>query len=348
MSFKRFHLLQPDELEEKFQILKTGLEENAELDEMRDIVNSIDSLDKYKLMNMFLKVGKSLSVDIRLNCLAIFLDDMTKYFSFMQDICFQNPRNEEIIKYILEFIPNHCSTIELINFNSLSIRTEEKEQFKSFLKKCPQMQSLWVRIHGGHMAANCAMNQLLLIDDFEQHDAAVQIELLKITIIEGIELDASECGRILKILPNLRSFCNLNLGPVLPISIRDNEIACKLFNITYFCDDKTSLISLEYFLNLCPQTRRISLTRPDKYVISNLWRFLYLNELIICSQNPDDVQEIKLLLDLIGTKLQYLQLNVCGSELLNVEHIRFNLCRNLVRLEIKHTMPDSTVHEAIH
>ena len=89
MAFQRCGLLQDEGLEQSFQFLR---DENCQL-KKRDHVNSLDPLDKYKLLNMFLSIEKRLSVERRVDCLPIFLDKRTKYFGFIQEIELQDPQN---------------------------------------------------------------------------------------------------------------------------------------------------------------------------------------------------------------------------------------------------------------
>ena len=333
--------LSNDQLDKHFILLLNGLENNAYLNRKREIVNSLDPLDKYKLLKMFLSHEKGVSAVGRLNSLAIFLDDRTKFFSFIQAIDFRPERTyQNTIASILEIIPKQCSTIETIDFRSLTIRNKDKENFKSFLKNCPQMKSLWVKCYG--QENDCAMSQLLFKEDFRLHDPAVQWGLLKIEYIDGEGLDASQCAILLKLLPNLKSFGRQqNLGQLLlPCYNYDRIFYDKLLNISEFADEGTNFNSLDIFSKLCPHTTQISLTRPEKHVIANLWKFPLITEIIVSSQDPDAVSEIVYLLNLIGPQIHILELNICGSIQLDPGYVH-GLCPYLLKLVIRHTFPNS-------
>ena len=118
------------DLEQSFQFLR---DENFQLVSKRDHVNSLDPLDKNKLLKMFLSIEKRLSVETRVNCLPIFLDNRSKYFGFIQEIWLT--RSTKWTHYLVHFrnhIKSHRSTIETIDFRSLSIRTDDIEQLKCY------------------------------------------------------------------------------------------------------------------------------------------------------------------------------------------------------------------------
>ena len=113
-------------------------------------------MDKYQLLHRFLSWEENLSEEIRLNCLPIFLDKRTQFFSFEQET-----DNQQTIKSIFEIITRYCPNIETIDFRSLWIRPENKENFKSFLKKTIKLKSLRVVCDG--LSFFCALNQLRIL-----------------------------------------------------------------------------------------------------------------------------------------------------------------------------------------
>ena len=132
MSIKQLFEMDLDSI---FENLLEGLEENVRLDEKRIIVNSILPIHKYKLLQRFLSEEEPLSETILVNCLSIFLDQRTKFFKFNR-----HTSDQSTIKSILEIITRYATNIETIDFRRLRIFPENKEQFKTFLKKSSQLK----------------------------------------------------------------------------------------------------------------------------------------------------------------------------------------------------------------
>ena len=325
MSFhtNRFH---DRELDRLYKILREGLEENTELDEKRKLVNSILPKQKYKLLQRFVSYEEDLSQALCLKYLPIFLDENTKFLGFKPGIY-----RQEIVKSIFELLPRYCPKIEIVDFRAILIKPENKENFKIFLKQTTQLKSLRVQCYFHN---DCAIRQLLLEEDFNLHDQDVKSGLLKIEHIHGIYLTTSDCVRLLKLLPNLKSLGRIqNLSVLLPIISDNEDIPKTLAKITEFSDKYTSLATLQCFSNFCPKAKHIFLTKPQKNVIENLRKFSLLTELVLDSEDPDFVSEVINLLNIIGKQIKILSL-CCPAGIELDPNIFHNLCPNLVKLVI--------------
>ena len=302
-----------------FNSLLEGLEENAAFDEMRNLVNSILPVHKYKLLKRFLSSEERLSEEIRVNCLTIFLDKRTKFFSFVEDT-----DNQTTIKNILEIIPKYCPNIEIIDFSKLHIQMENKENFKTVLKQSTNMKSIRVRCSRNN---SDAIFQLLLEDDFNLHEKDVQIGLLKIEKITGDELRESDCVQLLNLLPNLT--CLGSLRPLIPLLItirEDDEIVQKLCKITEIYDELTRLSTLQRLIKFFPKAKKIYLVLPQTKVIENLKNFPLLTEItLIVAEYPDFFSELINLLKGIGKQIRDLNVLMFGELELDM-HILHELC----------------------
>ena len=329
MSFKKYRL-QDRDLDKVFQIVLSGLEENAELDVKREIVNSILPVDKYTLLHRFLSENEGLSTKLRLNSLPVFLDERTKYFSFVQ-----YEEDQQAIKSILSLIPKYCPNIKTVDLRNLVIKSEIKENFKTFLKETTQMKSL--RMSSCQRRCSCAIFELLLEDDFHLHDRDVQNGLLKIEYFDGWEVfDEFMCANLLKRLPNLKSFGPFqDLDSVISTFSDDDEIVQKLNNITEIGEDQTTLINLEYLAKFCPKAEKIHLCEPEKNVIKNLCKFEFLSELILFSEDSDFLSEVIYLLSAIGKQIKTLHLAFAHGIDPDPKIFHY-LCPKLITLTIKH------------
>ena len=319
--------LQGNELDKMFEILLNGLTNNARLDEKRKLVNSILPRDKCTLLQRFLSYEEGLTRRLRLNCLHIFLDERTKFFSFVQ---FSDDKS--VVESVLRTIPRYCPNIETIDFTSLRITTPNKKLFLTVLKKSTQLKSL--RVHCWGFNCKCVIYQLLLVDEFHLHDREVQNGLLKIDYIDGYLLKPSACAKLLTLLPNLKSLgLRQELSSILPVYSNNEVIVNKLSNITEFGDNHTTLNSLECFSKVCQKVKKIALWYPQNYVLENLWKFPLLTELKLKCRGPDFVNELINLLTRIGRQIKILILNFSDWIVLD-PNILHDLCPELVKLEI--------------
>ena len=101
-------------------------------------------------------------------------NENTKFFSFIQ-----STNNHTSIKYILEIIPRYCPNIENVDLSSLWIKPENKENLKFFPRETTCLKSLRVEC----VYEECAIHQLLIQEDFDQHVPDVQSGLLKIVCL---------------------------------------------------------------------------------------------------------------------------------------------------------------------
>ena len=91
-----------------YNSLLEGMNGNYDLEYLRNVVNSLPPVHKYQLLQMFLSHP---SEDISLKCLPVFLDERTKYIELINFI-----EDEEMIKTIMEIIPQYGPNIETIDF----------------------------------------------------------------------------------------------------------------------------------------------------------------------------------------------------------------------------------------
>ena len=322
--------MQNSERDKMLEILLDGLKENARLEEKRILVNSILPVQKYKLLQWILSENGNLTIELRLNSLLIFLDERTKFFTFVQPT-----NNQSIIKCILKIIPKYCPNIKSIDFRSLWIMRGNNENVKTFLKKSGQLKSLRVSCYG--FMDNCAMNDILLNEDFNQHHSDVQIALRKIELIDGLGLTPLDCGKLLKLLPNLKSFgMYQRISRMFTDQINNNvedNIVEKLSNITEFCDMGTTLTRLEGFAKVCPKTKKIFLWHPKYKVVENLWKFPLITAIVIFTGDLEFVNELINLLTRIGRQIKILELQFIYGIEIDIRIFR-KLCPELVKLEI--------------
>ena len=206
MSFPTNRLNDGD-MKTLFNILLEGLGENARLDEKKKIVNSILPVDKYKLLLRFTSRIEGLICSDKIgNVLRIFLDERTKFIGIGYGV-----HNQSRVRSILEIIPQYSPNIQTIDFSYVNIGNENEENFITMLKQTTKLKSLRIRCMYGSL-----IRKLLLKEDFNLLDRDVQIGLQKIETING-KFTGSECVRLLKLLPNLKSFGMGNvLSRVLP------------------------------------------------------------------------------------------------------------------------------------
>ena len=318
------------DLDRLFETLLKGLEQNTGLDEMKEMVNSIHPVDKYTLLLRILSNKETLDEETRLNSLPIFLDERTKFFNFIQ---FSN--NQRTIKSILELIPRCCPNIKTIDLRNFLIKSENKENFKRFLIETKSLKTL--RVTCG-FAERCAIRQLLNEENFDRHHPDVRIGLLKIEYIFGIFLNASECIRLLKLLPNLKTFgYGLNLAEVMPLYIDDDDqFINKLSNITQFYDDGTSLSTLEHLITFCPKLKGICLSNPNTHVLENLSKFPLLKKIVLECEDFVPIRELVELLKSIGNQIKTLIIVTTDNTPLDPK-IFYDLCPKLVKFEINPT-----------
>ena len=317
------------QLDKLFKTLLLRMKRQSKIDDMKKLVNSI--LPKYKLalLNRFFLINETLNEITLLKYFLVFLDENTKFLKFEHITI-----NDQIIKAILKIIPRYCQKIETIDFTNIFFTRDLKEDIKSFLKQTTSVKSLRVPCR----LNNCAIFQLLLEEDFNLLDQDVKTGLLKIEYISGFALSASECVRLLKLLPNLTSFGYFQtLTPVLTYYTDDNEIVQKLSNLTELYEDETSLTTLERFVKFCPKVKKIHLSGPQKNVVENLWKFPLLTEIqIIGSRDTraiDFVTEIINMLKIIGKQIEILDLFLPDEAVLDRNTIH-ELCPELINLEI--------------
>ena len=315
-----------ERMDRLFKFLLLKLKEKADLQEMKEFVNSFLPVDKYRLLSRFLSERENLSQIIILRCLQVFLDERTKFLNFGRIL-----ENQEIIKCILKIIPKYCPNIKTIDFRNVFFYSESRESFKTFLKQNPGIKSLWVNCS----TDNCAIYQLLFEEEFNLHDQVVKDGLLKIEIIDGVHLSPSDCARLLKLLPNLKSLGIFQtLGPLLlPAYSEDEEIANKLNKLTEICLNDATLTCLECFVKLCPNAKSISLNWPERNVLENLRQFPFLNEIRLYSTDLHIVTELYTLLKIIGKQIKSLSIIFPDEDQLDVEILE-ELCPEIIRLEI--------------
>ena len=309
------------DLDKVFGILREGLNENTRLGEMRQIVEYMLPVDKYRLMSRFLSRDQGFSMNERLNSLPIFLDENTTFFNFVQGTTCQSS-----IYSILELIPRYSPNIETIDFGNLWIESENKENFKNILKNSKKLKSLRVRCLSSD---DCAINQLLLQEDFDLQDKDVQIGLQKIEYIYAVGLFLSQSTKLLKVLPNLKSIGNYQeLGPILSSYIDNDDDLNRFMIITEFADRYTNSTTLEYFVKYCPNTKRITLMWPDRNVIENLSKFPLLTDICIHTEYFDQIMN---LIIKIGKQIKKLDLKTYGHYY--DPDILHELCPELLLLE---------------
>ena len=314
------------ELDRLFGILLKGLKENAELDEKKKIVNSILPVYKYKLLKRFL----SDEFELILNFLPIFLDERTKFLDFYRYLDYQ-----PFVKSILELIPRYCPNIETVDFRNVWIKFENIENIKTFLRETTQLKSLRVICKENN---NCAIHNLLLRNNFDQHDQNLKNGLLKIEFIDGSGLRATACATLLNRLPNLKSFGFLDLTMILH-GIGDEDDLKKLSNITEFFGFYTSLTSMESFVKFCPNANKITLLNPRNNVIGNLSRFPLLTTLTLqYVELTYFANELINLLKIIGKRIKRLSI-FSHVDLLPDSNILHELCPKLIKLDLlKHPL----------
>ena len=135
---------------------------------------------------------------------------------------------------------------------------ETKRISKPFLKEAKQIKSLREECR----SCKCAIRELLLEEDFDQHDQDVQNRLLKIQNIDGLDLNKSDCFKLLKLLPNLKGFgLYQELAPFVSHYIDDDYVTRRLYNLTEIYDIQTSLRTLGNFIKLCPKVKCVRESR---------------------------------------------------------------------------------------
>ena len=315
-------IIQYDEVDRFFKRLMVEIETNAKSAERRRL-NSILSVRK-NLGKLLCWNDNRSPVPIS-QCLPYYLGDWTTIL-----VCERNTDNQQYIESIMKIIPRCCPNIKAIDFKNVWIKPVNKECFKSFLKDTPSLKSLRVFCSSNH----CAINQLLLEDDFNQHDQDVKSGLEKIQFIKAYELSAANCARVLKLLPNLKCFgCLQDLAPIITSFSHDEEIVKKLSNINELYEQETSLATLNNLVKFFPKTKNIFLNKPQKNVVENLWKFPLLKEIYIYSREPDFVSEIIKLLKRKSLQIKNLELNIPPSTELRQE-ILYLLCPTLINLKI--------------
>ena len=315
-------------LDQAYQILLRKVNENAELDEMKKMVNSILPVKKYSLMHKFLAEEQMLSEEIRLKCLSIFLDENTNFFSFLQYTTDQNT-----IRSILEIIPRCSPNIKIVDFRCLNINSETKESFKSFLRQMPRLLSLKVKCLRDDESDSCAIKELLLDEDFSQHDDHIRKGLLKINFIDGFFLTPSDCAKLLNLLPNLESVgISQKLGPGLSDYIQTNN-SDRILKITEIHDSETTMTSLNEFLRFCPNTKRIFLLSPDQEVLENLWKFPSLIDIKLFQFNFN-LSSLNVLIQKNGRRIKKLDIS-CFNDIETEPHNYLVLFPELKFLRIK-------------
>ena len=308
-----------------YNSLLEGMNGNYDLEYLRNVVNSLPPVHKYQLLLMFLSHP---SEDISLKCLPVFLDERTKYIELINFI-----EDEEMIKTIMEIIPQYGPNIETIDFTSLDISSENKENFKCFLKKTPRLKSLRV----GCSPNNCAIYQLLLDEEFNLHEQEVKNGLFKIEYIDGVSLSDAECAKLIKLLPNLKSLgMEPSLGPIINSYSDDVDLVQKLSNITEFGDLNCSLTTLDNIVKLCPNVTEIFLNKPDKKVVENLWKFPRLMKIHLNSVDPEFVEELYNLLRINGRRIKCLFIGFPDENDELDTNLLHELCPKLVKGVINH------------
>ena len=318
------------EMDELFEFLLDGLEENAGLEVKIQKVNSIQPADKYKLLHKFLS-HEELSEQIRLNCLPIFLDERTKFFDFVQVT-----DSQSTVKSILDIIPRYCPNIKTVDFRGLWIKTENIENFKLFLKQTPQLKSLRVQCYGWEFTNICGMYQLLFEDDFNLHDCDVKSGLLKIDYINGMDFCPLECAQLLDTLPNLKSLgIEQRICPILFYYIERDHVMNKLYKFTEFYDKGTSLYYFRALIELCPNAKMICLRDPGVHVIKNLSEFPLLSGISLIFENDNQSRELIQLLETIGNQIKFLEILTLNTSLLDPKIIH-EFCPKLNTFKINH------------
>lgn len=237
----------------------------------RQIVSSLPVELKYPLLHRILS-DRHLTDHVRLQSLEIFLDQNTRFFSFIQ-----MPLNHyPITKGIIEIIPTLCPNIETIDFTNLFFKSELKDKFKTLLKTCKNLQTLSLDIHNFDDAI-----YELIFQDFDTLDCDIQKGLGKIkTLLLHGNFRFSDLTQCLTRLPNLQSFGRNPLcGKALCHYNETYPSTSSKFNLIDICDHGTMLPTLEIFAKLCPQTKKLRLTRPDNIVVENLCKLQSLTEL---------------------------------------------------------------------
>lgn len=329
MNFQQ-NKLQDVDLDSIFQILLEGMEEGAELDVKRKIVNSILPLHKYALLKRFLSNEEEISPKVRLLSLDIFLDDRTKYFNFGSAVTSEND-----VQYILSVLSKNCPNIETIDMNELTINnTTHIKTLITILLQARRLKSLKVNCS----PIDCAW-YALLIDYFFALDYELKDALRKIEYIDTRDLSKSQRARLIIFLPNLKSLGLVQpLFPVISSYKHNDKLIDHLYNITEFMDKCTTIQTLVSLSKFCPKAKTIHLRFPKENVIGNLWRFPSLTQIGVNSLEPDFVNELISVLKKIGKQIEILCI-IYPPEIhqldLNYWH---KLCPNLDKLFINNEL----------
>ena len=222
-----------------------------------------------KLINRYLHILKSVtfffffcnSIVLRVANLGGFPPKF-KFFYFHDFDFIRFTIHQPIIKSILEILPRYCPNIETIDFRYVSINCENRENFKNLLKNIKHLKSLRVKCRAFNY---CAINQILLQEDFDLHDRDLQIELQKIEYINGMNMSPSQCIKLFKLLPNLKSFgMSQSLGPIVSSCIDNDNDLNRFMTMTEFADQYTNSTTLDLFVKYCPNAKRIFLYLQEK------------------------------------------------------------------------------------
>lgn len=194
------------EYEMVLELIPHRLGPNELLDLAREIVLLLRlSPDmKIHMMNRLL-AENSLSPEIRITYLRLFLDESTKYCIFTKE-----SGAGKMIDLIFESILKYCPNIETLNLTEISISLEYKDSFKRFLIKCTSLK--YLRVQCGNFEG---VIWPLIIDN----DPELQRGLRTIVEVYGPNLDTFACNVLYSFLPNLQSVDN-----GLPIYNEDSDV----------------------------------------------------------------------------------------------------------------------------
>lgn len=292
---------------------------------LREMLNRLPSKMVSQMMFRILS-DTSLSEMIRLKSLNIFLNKYTKNFNFGQEL-----KSNSAQKYIIKMISILSPNIETIDFHHFSIKTMYKKDFINLLIKCKNLKKLHVKCFPG----NCAIWELLIVEDFDKLDYNVQVGLQK---IEALPLTfgttGENCAKFLKFLPNLKTLGTRQFfHRPLSYYIHECEPQIRILNLTDIYDFATTLRNLENFVKYCPKVKLINLFKPDKKVVENLFKLPSLIQIELYYYDPNELLNY---LKKCGKKIRRMELNNPIDYQIKCKTI-LKLCPNLE--SINYTFP---------
>lgn len=298
--------------------------ENPDLDLKKKYVKTLPPAIRNTLIDSFLS-DRTLSENTRLICAYLFLNENTKYFTFIQRNLLWSTKNV-IIKMLLKF----SREIESMDLSQFLIPIRYKEDLKNILKRNKNLESMRVRCSARRP---CAIFELLFIDDIDMHDEDVKIGLQKIKYLFGLKRynKPEMCAKVLKFLPNLQCFGNIKLGKVINHYI-DTYSPNKTLKLSKICDVNTTKRTIKNFAKLCPKTKFLSIKYPGKYVVKSFHKFPLLTEIELTGFNTNELMEY---LKKYGKQIRKLRLrNRCPWAKNYDKAIFYKFCPKLDQLKI--------------